>query len=170
MGQVEVFGTVGLGTLVTGVLAGNGKLARAGGRISAALLLAGAVSGGGKLALGRERPDQGPSAFRFHPFSRLDTSLPSGHTTMAFALAASIADEVRRPWATVLLYSAATGTGWSRINDNRHWLSDVVAGALVGVTSAKLVNGHWRIGRLRPPSIIREPGRLGFAWPLTLPH
>jgi membrane-associated phospholipid phosphatase len=58
----------------------------------------------------------------------------------------------------------ATAVGWSRLNDNRHWLSDVAAGALVGITSAKLASGRWRIFGLRPPSIIVGPGRAGLAW------
>ena len=68
-------------------------------------------------------------------------------------------------WATVGLYGMATAVGWSRINDNRHWLSDVAAGALVGITSAKLVSGRWRIFGLKPPLFPRRgPGWLEFDW------
>jgi membrane-associated phospholipid phosphatase len=164
MGQPEVFATVGLGTLAAGLITGNDDLARAGGRISTSILLAGAITEGGKLTLGRARPNHSPNdAFRFHPFSG-DASFPSGHTTVAFALAASVSDEVHRPWATVLLYSAAVGTGWSRMNDDKHWLSDVVAGAGIGIVSAKLVNGHWRIFNLHPPSVLLGPGGAGLRW------
>ena len=85
--------------------------------------------------------------------------MPSGHAAMSFALATSLADEIHRPWATVGLYGMATAVGWSRINDNRHWLSDVAAGALIGITSSKLVTGRWRIFGLHPP--------LGVAWLLA---
>ena len=68
--------------------------------------------------------------------------MPSGHTAMAFALATSLSDEIHNRWATVGLYGLATAVGWSRINDNRHWFTDVAAGALVGITSAKLVSGR----------------------------
>lgn len=164
MGQPEVFATVGLGTLAAGLLTGNDDLARAGGRISTSILLAGALTEGGKLTVGRSRPNHSPNdAFSFHPFSG-DASFPSGHTTVAFALAASVADEIHRPVVTVLLYTAAVGTGWSRINDNKHWLSDVVTGAGIGIVSAKLVNGHWRLFRLRPPAILLGPGGAGLRW------
>jgi membrane-associated phospholipid phosphatase len=58
----------------------------------------------------------------------------------------------------------ATAVGWSRINDNRHWLSDVAAGALVGITSAKLVTGRWRIFGLHPPSVLLAPGTMSIGW------
>jgi membrane-associated phospholipid phosphatase len=128
------------------------------------LLIAGASLSIGKFAFGRPRPDQSMDLDGFVPFSG-QAAMPSGHTTMAFALATSLADEIHRPWATVGLYTVATGVGWSRINDNRHWLSDVVAGALVGITSAKLASGRWRIFNLRPPSVLVGPsGGLGLSW------
>jgi len=66
---------------------------------------------------------------------------------MAFALATSLAEEIHRPWATAVLYAGATGTAWSRLNDHKQWLSDVLAGATVGFTAAKIVEGRWRIFR-----------------------
>jgi membrane-associated phospholipid phosphatase len=86
---------------------------------------------------------------------------------VAFALATSLADEIHRTWASVGLYTIATGVGWSRINDNRHWLSDVAAGAVLGFTSAKLVNGRWRIFNLNPPRFLLGPGQAAVAWNLT---
>jgi membrane-associated phospholipid phosphatase len=83
---------------------------------------------------------------------------------MAFALAAALADDIHRPWATVGLYTLATGVGWSRINDNKHWLSDVAGGALIGITSAKLMNGRWRIFGLRPPGVLLGPSHAAVAW------
>jgi membrane-associated phospholipid phosphatase len=83
---------------------------------------------------------------------------------VAFALATSLSDDIHRPWASVGLYGMATAVAWSRINDNRHWLTDVTAGALLGITSAKLASGRWRIFRIRPPAIIAVPGGAGLAW------
>jgi membrane-associated phospholipid phosphatase len=79
-------------------------------------------------------------------------------------MATALSDDIHHPLATVGLYTLATGVGWSRINDNRHWLSDVVGGAALGITSAKLVNGHWRIFGLRPPGFLLGPGHAGIAW------
>lgn len=164
MGQPEVFLTAGLGTIGVGLLSHNGKVARAGGRITASLLVAGAVTTGLKFVAGRVRPSDSENAYVFHPFSG-NESFPSGHATMAFALAASASDEIRRPWATATLYTGAGLCAWSRIYNNAHWLSDVMAAAAVGITSAKLVNGKWRIFHLRPPAILREPdGTVSLAW------
>ncbi len=163
MGQAEVFGTVGLGTIAVGMLAGNPRIRRAGERISAGLLLAGTLGALTKEVVGRRRPDLTGGAYRFKPFSGRD-AWPSGHTTMAFALAASVSDEVRSTPVTIGLYSAATLTGWSRLNDNRHWLSDVLAGAALGITSAKLMNGHWRVFGIGAPQFLLEPEAVGVSF------
>ncbi|MGH7658488.1 MAG: phosphatase PAP2 family protein, partial [Gemmatimonadales bacterium] len=56
-------------------------------------------------------------------------------------------------------YTAAAGTGWSRMNDHKHWFSDVVAGALLGYASAKFASGRMEIFGLRAPAIMpREDG------------
>jgi membrane-associated phospholipid phosphatase len=84
-----------------------------------------------KQVAGRERPDETSSTSRFKPFSGHD-SFPSGHATVAFALAASLDAEVRSPWLRAVAYPAAALTAWSRVRDRRHWPSDVVMGAAVG--------------------------------------
>jgi membrane-associated phospholipid phosphatase len=163
-GQPEVYGTITAGLLVTGLATHSPSITRAGGRLMTSLLIAGATASAGKLAFGRPRPDESSDLDGFSPFSG-QAAMPSGHSTMAFALATSLADEIHRPWATVGLYTAATSVAWSRINDNRHWLSDVTAGALLGITSAKLASGRWRIFHLRPPSFLVGPsGSMGVGW------
>jgi membrane-associated phospholipid phosphatase len=65
----------------------------------------------------------------------------------------------------VLLYTLATGTAWSRMNDDRHWLTDTAFGAFLGISTAKVVNGRWRIFNLRPPAfLVGEEGALGLSW------
>jgi membrane-associated phospholipid phosphatase len=70
------------------------------------------------------------------------TSLPSGHTSTAFTAAASIALVYGEEYKFVppLVYSVATLVGLSRINDNMHWATDVMAGAFVGYATARGVN------------------------------
>jgi membrane-associated phospholipid phosphatase len=162
-GQPEVFGPITVGLLGAGLISGNDNITRAGGRLAATLALAGATSTVAKLALGRPRPNESLDADGYSPFSGQE-AMPSGHTTVAFALATALADDIHRTWASVGLYSIATGVGWSRVNDNKHWLSDVAAGAVLGITSAKLVNGHWRIFNLRPPEFLLGPGHAAIAW------
>lgn len=159
MGQPEVFATVSLGVVGAGLVLGNPRLTRAGLRIVGAVGGAGAAALVIKQVVGRVRPENNPpNQYQFNPFSG-DASFPSGHTTVAFALAASLSDEIHNRWATLGLYSAASLTAWSRVNDNRHWLSDTIAGAAVGIASAKLVNGHWQVFHIRPPGWLVPTGK-----------
>jgi membrane-associated phospholipid phosphatase len=163
VGQPEVYGTVTVGLLAAGLISGNDAVTRTGGRLAASLAVAAVATEAGKFAFGRPRPEQSLDADGYSPFSG-QVSMPSGHTSLAFAMATSLADDIHRPWATVGLYGLATAVGWSRINDNRHWLSDVAAGALVGITSAKLASGRWRIFGLRPPSVLTGPQGTGLGY------
>jgi membrane-associated phospholipid phosphatase len=165
-GQPEVYVPVTLGLLGTGILSGNDQITRSGARLATTLVLVGAASGLGKLALGRPRPSESLDADGYVPFSGHE-AMPSGHTAVAFALATALGDDIDRPWARVGLYGIASGVAWSRMNDNRHWLSDVAAGAVLGVVSAKIVNGRWRVFNLRPPQILLGPKQTGIAWQVT---
>lgn len=162
-GQPEVYVPITLGLLGTGLMSENHAITRAGGRLALTLGLAGAASGAVKLVLGRPRPDESSDADGYVPFSGQE-AMPSGHTTMAFAMATALADDIDRTWASLGLYAVATGVGWSRVHDNRHWLSDVAAGAVLGITSAKVVSGKWRIFNLRPPSILFGPKQTTVGW------
>lgn len=93
---------------------------------------AAALVNGVKYSVGRLRPDN--SAYN---------SFPSGHTATAF-LGAELFDleyGERYPYFSALNYSMAIATGFSRVLNNRHWISDVFAGAGVGILSAQL--GYW---------------------------
>lgn len=67
-------------------------------------------------------------------------AFPSGHTAEAFAGATLFSDTYAKgkPWLQVLSYTTATSVGVMRILKNRHWASDVVAGAGFGILSAKV--------------------------------
>jgi len=147
-----VFGIPG-GILLAGLISGHKDLQRSGARVLASVVTAGVATAGLKVIVGRVRPTDTNDPYTFKPFSQ-NEAFPSGHATMAFTLATSLAEEIHRPWATALLYAGATGTAWSRLNDHKHWLSDVLAGATVGITSAKLIEGRWRIFGLGPPEFL----------------
>ncbi|MBO7300611.1 MAG: phosphatase PAP2 family protein [Tidjanibacter sp.] len=82
-----------------------------------------------KYGLGRLRPD-----------GSTHNSFPSGHTAMAFTSATMLHKEYGHlsPWVSIAGYSVATITGISRALNNRHWLSDIVVGAGVGILSTEL--------------------------------
>ncbi|TBX68365.1 phosphatase PAP2 family protein [Flavobacterium silvisoli] len=70
-------------------------------------------------------------------------SFPSGHTATAFMGAELMMQEYKHEsvWYGISGYVVATGTGIFRMYNNRHWLTDVVAGAGIGILSAKA--GYW---------------------------
>jgi membrane-associated phospholipid phosphatase len=164
-GEPLYYAGVSLGVLGVGLVTGDAGIERAGGRLVASVAISGIASQAMKHLIGRSRPNEDVGAFRFHPFTSLKDSagvetrgaMPSGHATAAFAVATSLADDIDSPVADVVLYTLATGTAWSRINDDRHWLSDTAVGALLGITTAKLVSGRWRIFKFKPPGILVAP-------------
>jgi len=68
-------------------------------------------------------------------------SFPSGHTATAFAAATIIAKEYGHisKWYGIGAYTAATSVGVMRILNNRHWVTDTLAGAAVGILSTNVV-------------------------------
>lgn len=84
-----------------------------------------------------------------------DNSFPSGHTATAFMGAEFLYQEYKDVsiWYGVSGYVVATFTGAFRMYNNRHWLTDVVAGAGIGILSAKA--GYWlfpAVNKLFPKS------------------
>lgn len=67
-------------------------------------------------------------------------SFPSGHTATAFMTATMLHKEYGdiSPWISIGAYSAATATGLMRMANNKHWLSDIMAGAGIGILSTEL--------------------------------
>jgi membrane-associated phospholipid phosphatase len=123
----------------------------AGGLVAASGVISG-VNGLVKWVAGRKRPITyyrpaesqsvlGP--FDFHPFisgfrglfGEKDLCFPSGHTCLAFATAGAFA--ILLPRWRWLFFAVATVTGIERIVENAHFLSDVVAGAGLGLLSAQ---------------------------------
>ena len=72
------------------------------------------------------------SVYRQRPIGYGKNSFPSGHTSGAFALAVSI-NHIYGKTAGCLAYGMAVFVAGSRVNDQKHYLSDVVTGALIGV-------------------------------------
>lgn len=176
-GEAPYYAGISLGVLGVGLATSNPGLRRAGGRLITSVAVSAVEIVLLKRFIGRARPDGDVGAFEFHPFSSPTDSvgiesrgsMPSGHVTAAFAVATSLADDVKSPVAKALLFTLASGTAFSRINDNRHWLSDAGVGALLGFTTAKVVSGRWRISGLRPPGFLVTPsGAAAVGWDLPI--
>lgn len=67
-------------------------------------------------------------------------SFPSGHTATAFVAAEFMTQEYKdvSPWYGIAAYTMATATGSLRVLNNKHWFSDVVTSAGIGILSTKL--------------------------------
>ena len=84
-----------------------------------ATLYSGAVTDITKIIVAEKRPNGGSLSF------------PSGHTTTAFAFSSVVMMEYSLPYG-IAANAMATFVGFSRMNDNAHYLHDVIAGATVG--------------------------------------
>lgn len=96
----------------------------------ASVAIMNAVAQTTKNTLKRERPD-----------GRAFNSYPSGHTATAFMTAQMLHKEYGEtvsPWISVGGYGIAATTGIFRIIANRHWCSDVMGGAAIGIFSTEL--------------------------------
>jgi membrane-associated phospholipid phosphatase len=172
-GSPVYYGSVSLGVLSVGLISGNNGIKRAGGRLVATVVASAIVMEASKKLIGRSRPNANAGAYDFHPFTtRNDStgveqreSMPSGHVTAAFAVATSVVDDIHNVPISILLYTWASGAAFSRVYENRHWVSDTVMGAILGITTAKLINGHWRVFDLKPPRFLISPsGAMALGW------
>ena len=81
------------------------------------------------------------TAKEMRPDGSTANSWPSGHTATAFVGATLLHKEyglTRSPWWSVAGYGVAAATGVMRVLNNRHWVSDVMSGAGIGIMSAEL--------------------------------
>ena len=113
---------------VAGRFAPQGQFRSASYDFMQAMIVNGAYTSLLKYTVKRERPDGSDSL-----------SFPSGHTSTAFSLAAVASSHYG--WKIgVPAYALATGIGLSRIEQDRHHLSDVIAGATLGVIVGRTVS------------------------------
>lgn len=75
-------------------------------------------------------------------------SFPSGHTATVFTSAGILCKEYgyKNKWIVALIYLPAIVTGFTRPLNNRHWLSDVLAGAIIGRMMVEV--GYYLAGML----------------------
>lgn len=104
-----------------------------------------------KTAFGRHRPHQGPVPDPWQwegPNTKSYYSFVSGHTMASFAVASVFAHQYKdKPLVPIISYTIVSLIGLSRIHDNKHWASDVFAGAAFGWAIGKLVvnQNNWGV-------------------------
>jgi len=111
-------------------------------------LIANSFTALAKYTASRQRPLVSPADPHKWLIGKGNVSFFSGHTTTAFSVATILAEEYKETvWVPILAYTLAAGTGLSRINDNEHWASDVLTGALCGYLIGKLIEkqNNWGI-------------------------
>lgn len=130
VGGAFVQGGLALTALAAGRLAGSDELRGLGFDLVRAQIVGQALTQGLKLTVGRTRPD----GSRF--------SFPSGHTSASFATASVL--QGHYGWKVgVPAYALASFVGVSRLQAGRHFASDVLAGAAIGLTAGRAVTfGH----------------------------
>jgi membrane-associated phospholipid phosphatase len=110
-----------------------------------------------KWIVGRQRPIVGGSPFTVDPFrggwdglfNEPNLSFPSGHAALAFATASALAFLLPRGrWA---FYAVAGGVALERVAERAHFLSDVVASAILGIVATRLA--------VQMCKLMREPHR-----------
>lgn len=108
-------------------------------------ILGGIITHSAKVIIGRERPD-----------STTRTAMPSGHTQAAFSIAASMTESYG--WKVGLpFWCMGAFTGLTRLADNAHWLSDVVAGATIGTFFGRAGYKHHQQIQ---PTVLFDDGRV----------
>lgn len=153
LGSTWSFGVIGAfeawGELTGDVTAKNTAMDA----LTASILGPGLIGTGVKYAAGRVRPTSATRTFEFKPFSG-NQSFPSGHASQAFAVATAIAENYPFWWVQTLCYGGAGLVAYARVEQNAHYASDVVAGALLG----------WSVGRavVHRRSAPPDPRRLSW--------
>ena len=143
----EVLGLVVAGVFTTGRFVEAPRFRAMSYDLLDAFLVNGAYTSVLKVAVGRERPN-----------GQDERSFPSGHASNAFALAAVV--ERHYGWkAGIPAYALASAVGASRLQRNKHYLSDVLAGATLGYIVGRTVvrvNGR-PLGKPKGPLVSLTP-------------
>ena len=109
--------------------------AETGKRMADAILIAGVLTAGLKQATHSPRPA---------PFQSEEHAFPSGHASLAFAVAASLSE--REPRARWVAYPLAAASAWARYDVQRHSWAQVIGGAVLGTfVGIRAGRGEWTL-------------------------
>ncbi|MRR56463.1 MAG: phosphatase PAP2 family protein [Deltaproteobacteria bacterium] len=127
-----------------GRLASSAEWQETGMMLGEAVVLADATSFILKQTIGRGRPFASNDKGSFRPlqFKSDYDSLPSMHTASSFALASVMASKTDNLAGKALYYLGATFVGFSRIQKDKHWASDIILGAAIGELCGRVVTNY----------------------------
>jgi undecaprenyl-diphosphatase len=140
----------------------DSKTQRNGWETIGSIAFSAAITQGLKYTINRARPyETYPNLIHPYDASEQGKSMPSGHTSTAFASATSLAMQYKKWYVVVPAYAWAAIVGYSRLYLGEHYPSDVFVGAAIGAGSAWL--SHWLTRKIWPkpgvsfvPSIINN--------------
>jgi hypothetical protein len=128
-GSGLTMGVASLSLLALGRAFGDERLYAVGDELSRSLLLTWAAVWALKFSINAERPNGGSYSF------------PSGHTATAFAVAPVLGKHFG-PTVGYVSYGMAILTGMARMEERKHYLADVLAGAAIGLVVSREVTGQ----------------------------
>jgi membrane-associated phospholipid phosphatase len=141
--NIPVALALGSGLLFTGIAGDDATLAAKSALTAAAYTVGGNMLT--KYAVGRARPadELGNSSFNGFTSEAAQSSFASNHVALAFALATPFAQQYGNPW----WYALAATSGLGRVQSREHWMSDTVAGGLMGYAIGSLTYAQQRGGK-----------------------
>ena len=163
---INVWGNVGKATPVllagaagAAVAFGDSRMQNIGIISLQSIVGAAGVSMATKRIVGRARPDEELGTFS-RSGKRSDASFPSNHAAVAFAAVTPFAQEYDAPW----LYGLAAVGSMGRVADRKHWVSDVVAGGVVGYTIGSWLWQAQRDDSKSSFAIAPGPKQIALSW------
>ncbi len=131
-------GVVSFGTLTYGLIKKDKQMRQNAYETFLNLGISTIISEGIKIAINRTRPaDKYPNEI-FVNSPTHGSSFPSGHTTLAFATATTLALDYKKWYVIVPAYLWAGSVGYSRMYLGKHYPSDMLGGIIVGIGSGYL--------------------------------
>jgi len=154
VGSAPVQVAAAIGTYIYGRAADNKVVSHLGMDLLRSSIEVGALTYGLKAAFGRKRPTGECCAF------------PSGHSSLTFASATVLQRHLG--WKAALpTYTVASYVAISRLHENRHWFSDVVGGATLGLIVGRTVTRHGRANYALAP--VPVPGGMALMFHAAVP-
>jgi membrane-associated phospholipid phosphatase len=151
---VVLAGAAGAATLL-----GDGRMQNMGLISLQSIAGAAALSIATKHVVGRARPSEGLGQWE-RTSDRSNASFPSNHATVAFAAVTPFAQEYDAPW----LYGLAAVGSMGRTANRQHWVSDVVAGGVLGYAVGSWLWQAQRNNSRSGLAIAPGPKQIGVAW------
>ncbi len=159
-GEIAAPVIIGGGIYTAGLFSKNEYIRVTGRMVFESVLYSGIVTNVFKTVIGRSRPqkEEGSQFYRLLSFNTGNTSMPSGHSTVAFAVSSVLANRINNTFASIGLYTLAGITALSRVYHDEHWASDVLLGSAVGYFIGDFISSKRNGSTGRRGNIIIYPG------------